>query len=1203
MRVVVLTWATVVAACTVGFQVDEDAQITCAGNADCPSDWICNLGTGRCVSLSNPDTEPPSFLPPALLDPMVAGVGQIVTLQFATSEPLGNASVYFDDIGVRRDFVRGDSTEHEDPVHTYTHTLTYVPNGDESEGTFDLEAVITDDNDNELKTPLGVSLRLDFTSPVVVGSPRITVIPAHDNPLLIAAAVVGPAVALGSHAARGARVRVEIEPTEVLDPFDQITVRANQAETSVTFAFVSTVGAAFVYEGEVKATTPEGAYDIHIDMVDSAGNTGSHTATGAVTVDLTPPPTPDVETEGAIVYTRVPWGAYVTGGVPAYWVTANVGAVEQGGFLLGASAVDGTVGAVTAVDGINPTQLALPPLDADAVYLIAIDRAGNKSPVARVDQIRWIATLGGKVANSAIGNPNEFLAANVWNGEFEPPGANEAGERQGVASPSCLVSCNPDGVLVTTGMGYWMPTATTAPFLVNRDMAVAYDPGRESIIAFGGRDELYNSRGDLWQWDGVTWEVPYVSGSVPENRSDAAMAYDYNLGKIILFGGGQTGAPSSCSPTTGSACGDTWSWDGATWVNLGIAGPSSRSGHAMAFDFSRNRLILFGGARGLTEYNETWALNCTSDPCVWTRLYAGGANDPVGRVATTLVWDDANSQLLLHGGKGDYDALLSDLWRLESSGWHQIAADTGLGRYGHNLVFDASKHEILSWGVYSLFQNALDQTTCGRPWVVGDGTLACPPSAPISTLRDLPETASSYAFYFPPMHGVVAFGADYGTEGFLWQSAATSRPAHVFRAAFGLAAGGSSKILVERVNFQPSSVPGPLGYLVQGTELYAADASGRAYGWTCQAGLPQTNPEAFDDNEPSAPDQRYDTYVQMRYAEQVDPAYNCIWEYALDNGDYRLHLVVGSPRAQDTRRHIVTVEGVSVVDVRTSADQPFVDRMIDVSVADGRLTIGSGPTNSRLAFLEILKPTRIDAIEVSWIAGATGASYQGPQHILVYDDGDAYRPAGLSRTFASDEEPTYPARESLTNLVGTDPNITWDLLIETNDWFSPVSATFDSWCLTFADRPATPYCASPSQPLSRGQGIVSRIDLRGETLEPVQQVALDVHLSGTLNGVRLSLQTSATQDGLTHGMGLYGSDGDEWVPLAEGSASAASPGVLTWTSESASQASSFLTGPARILGLAIAPLGYNGTLSDGAAIVTDYVQVAVRYRISAIESD
>ena len=69
---------------------------------------------------------------------------------------------------------------------------------------------------------------------------------------------------------------------------------------------------------------------------------------------------------------------------------------------------------------------------------------------------------------------------------------------------------------------------------------------------------------------------------------------------------------------------DMWEWNGTEWRMLAIEGPSpgARTGHAMAFDAVRGRVVLYGGSRGPTMRADTWEWDgqhwreCTSSsPC------------------------------------------------------------------------------------------------------------------------------------------------------------------------------------------------------------------------------------------------------------------------------------------------------------------------------------------------------------------------------------------------------------------------------------------------------------------------------------------------------------------------------------------------------------------------------------------------------------
>ncbi|HEX5073451.1 MAG TPA: hypothetical protein VFW03_09605, partial [Gemmatimonadaceae bacterium] len=61
---------------------------------------------------------------------------------------------------------------------------------------------------------------------------------------------------------------------------------------------------------------------------------------------------------------------------------------------------------------------------------------------------------------------------------------------------------------------------------------------------------------DLWSWDGTSWKKLADSG--PEPRVMGYIAYDKQRDRIVLFGG-RRGVPDN------SDLADTWEWDGATW--------------------------------------------------------------------------------------------------------------------------------------------------------------------------------------------------------------------------------------------------------------------------------------------------------------------------------------------------------------------------------------------------------------------------------------------------------------------------------------------------------------------------------------------------------------------------------------------------------------------------------------------------------------
>src|SRR5438874_3914689 len=61
--------------------------------------------------------------------------------------------------------------------------------------------------------------------------------------------------------------------------------------------------------------------------------------------------------------------------------------------------------------------------------------------------------------------------------------------------------------------------------------------------------------GDTWEWDGTDW-IQKTPATSPPPRECHAMAYDSTRERVVLFGG-----------TDGSGfLGDTWEWDGTDWI-------------------------------------------------------------------------------------------------------------------------------------------------------------------------------------------------------------------------------------------------------------------------------------------------------------------------------------------------------------------------------------------------------------------------------------------------------------------------------------------------------------------------------------------------------------------------------------------------------------------------------------------------------------
>lgn len=83
----------------------------------------------------------------------------------------------------------------------------------------------------------------------------------------------------------------------------------------------------------------------------------------------------------------------------------------------------------------------------------------------------------------------------------------------------------------------------------------ALGPTRGGVLFYSGSCGAGQATPETWCWDGLTWTA--VSGPQPPFRLNAALAYDRDRDRVVLYGG-EVGAGTP-------DLADTWEFDGATW--------------------------------------------------------------------------------------------------------------------------------------------------------------------------------------------------------------------------------------------------------------------------------------------------------------------------------------------------------------------------------------------------------------------------------------------------------------------------------------------------------------------------------------------------------------------------------------------------------------------------------------------------------------
>ena len=194
---------------------------------------------------------------------------------------------------------------------------------------------------------------------------------------------------------------------------------------------------------------------------------------------------------------------------------------------------------------------------------------------------------------------------------------------------------------------------------------------------------------------------------LPSTRSRHGLAYDSARRQTVLFGGylGNT-----------LVYDDTWVWDAATlkWTPAAGAGPSARYGHAMVYDVARNQIVLFGGATAAAaELDETWIW--TGGSASWAK--ATPATSPPARYGHTLVYDGARSEVVLFGGALG-GTTRNDTWVWNGSTWAQrTPATSPSARFSHAMSFDSTRGEVVVFGGAAGVAGGLGDQPTDDTWV------------------------------------------------------------------------------------------------------------------------------------------------------------------------------------------------------------------------------------------------------------------------------------------------------------------------------------------------------------------------------------------------------------------------------------------------------------------------------------------------------
>lgn len=265
---------------------------------------------------------------------------------------------------------------------------------------------------------------------------------------------------------------------------------------------------------------------------------------------------------------------------------------------------------------------------------------------------------------------------------------------------------------------YRVETVDSPPPRAQHEMA--YDPHRNVTVLFGGEVQTESGwvvYGDLWEYDGITWQEVTAS-EMPEPRSLFAMTYYLPEEAIILIGGTNRSVGLKSQPILS---GKSWLYD-ELWWSGGIHIQDSRNDNLLGYYFNlgspeivydtrREKLIVLYGQKRLATLE--------FDGVNWEEREAAGFILTESEAANfgnyAVSFDQRRGVTVLFGGlftQPNIENILSnDTWEYDGEVWVEVTpTNLPTARWGHSMIYDEAREVIVLFGGIDVDGNLLDDT-------------------------------------------------------------------------------------------------------------------------------------------------------------------------------------------------------------------------------------------------------------------------------------------------------------------------------------------------------------------------------------------------------------------------------------------------------------------------------------------------------------
>ncbi len=223
--------------------------------------------------------------------------------------------------------------------------------------------------------------------------------------------------------------------------------------------------------------------------------------------------------------------------------------------------------------------------------------------------------------------------------------------------------------------------------------SMTYDAADGYVLLYGGWTGTTHLN-DTWKYlHGVWTNLTSQQSSSPSARSGAGMSFDTTSGTVVLFGG-VTGA------TNQNFLDDTWTFQGGKWQNISASifiRPAPRGNEGMVYDSGDGYLLLFGGQGPRGYQNDTWVFSGGH----WSNITKPAAAHPSERSEVAIAYDFSLNTTVLFGGYSPADPNLGDTWTFRAGTWTNLTANlptSPTGRRDMGASFDSTTRASLFFG-------------------------------------------------------------------------------------------------------------------------------------------------------------------------------------------------------------------------------------------------------------------------------------------------------------------------------------------------------------------------------------------------------------------------------------------------------------------------------------------------------------------------